>query len=262
MRPISELPAAEAQGLDGLLFDLDDTLLDHGKLGEAAYASLFRLRESGLRLIAVTGRPAGWGEVLVRQWPIDGAVTENGAVALFAGEEGVRRLDAASEEERRRRRVRVAEIVAAVAEAHPEVHPADDVAARVSDFTFDIGERHRVAPEVVHAVARLARERGARTFTSSVHLHVTFDGDDKATGAVRLIRFLYGTDPTLARLRWAFIGDSENDASCFAGFRTTIAVQNFSGRPTVGPRYLTPGARGGGFGQAATALVARRMGRR
>lgn len=255
MRPISELGAAEAQGLDGLLFDLDDTLLDHGKLGEAAYASLFRLRAAGLKLVAVTGRPSGWGEVLVRQWPIDGAVTENGAVALYAGESGVRRLDAVPADERRRRRVRVAELVATIAEAHPELRAADDVAARVSDFTFDIGERHRVAPEVVRAVAALAREHGARTHASSVHLHVTYDADDKATGAVRLLRLLWGTDPTLARFRFAFIGDSENDAACFAAFRTTIAVKNFSGRPTVPPRFLTPSARGAGFSEAAQTLV-------
>ena len=34
---------------------------------------------------------------------------------------------------------------------------------------------------------------------------------------------LYGVDPTSARKRWAFIGDSENDESCFAAFHTTSA---------------------------------------
>ncbi|GMV16295.1 MAG: HAD hydrolase family protein [Polyangiaceae bacterium] len=260
MRPISELSAAEARGLEGLLFDLDDTLLDHGRLGETAYSSLFRLRESGLRLIAVTGRPAGWGEVVARQWPVDGAVTENGAVLLYRDDGGVRRLDAVPEAERRTRRIRVAEVVAKIGEAFPELAPADDVAARLSDFTFDIGERQRVAPEVVRAVAALAREHGARTQASSVHLHVSFDADDKATGAVRLVRLLWGTDPTLTRFHFAFIGDSENDAACFAGFRTTIAVQNFSGRPTVSPRYLTAAPRGAGFAEAAARVVELREG--
>ncbi len=105
MQPIEHLPAAEAQSLEGLLFDLDDTLLDHGRLGEEAYGSLFRLRESGLRLVAVTGRPSGWGEMLVRQWPIDGAVTENGSIALHLPTGGgVSRLDPLDESERRIRR--------------------------------------------------------------------------------------------------------------------------------------------------------------
>ena len=44
------------------------------------YDALWDLSDAGLRLVAVTGRPSGWGEVIARQWPIDGAVTENGAV--------------------------------------------------------------------------------------------------------------------------------------------------------------------------------------
>ncbi|MCC6899184.1 MAG: HAD-IIB family hydrolase [Polyangiaceae bacterium] len=260
MRPLTELTQAEAAGLDGLLFDLDDTLLDHGKLTEGAYASLFRLRESGLRLLAVTGRPAGWGEVIARQWPVDAAVTENGAVTLYASDGLVRRHDSVPEDERRRRRIRLAEAVAKINEAHPELRAADDVGARHSDFAYDIGEHQRVAPEVVRAVCALAHEHGARTHTSSVHLHLTFDGDDKASGVVRTVRLLWGTDPTLIRFRYAFIGDSENDAACFAAFRTTIGVENLSGRPTVGPRFITHAARGRGFAEAAAHLVALRSG--
>lgn len=258
MRPISELPQADARRLDGLLFDLDDTVLDHGELTLAAYAALFRLRETGLRLMAVTGRPASWGEVLARQWPIDAAVTENGAVAFSRGDAVVRRHDVAPEDERLRRRRLLAQLVASIARTHPELCAADDVNGRSSDFTFDIGERHRVAPEVVRAVRALAHEQGARTHASSVHLHITFDADDKATGAVRTIRALWGSDPTLIRSRYAFIGDSENDGSCFAAFRTSIGVRNFSGRPTVGPRYLTQASRGLGFAEAAARLVALR----
>jgi HAD superfamily hydrolase (TIGR01484 family) len=255
MRPLSELGAAEAQRLVGLVFDLDDTLLDHGRLGEAAYSSLFRARESGLRLLVATGRPAGWGEVLARQWPIDGAVTENGAVAITVGESGVQVHDAVSDSERAARRQRLERIVSEVRRAHPELRPSDDVAARISDYTFDIGERERVAPHVVAAVVRLARELGARTSASSVHLHLTLDADDKASGAVRLARALWGMDPTLTLLRFAFIGDSENDASCFAAFRTTIGVANLSGHPTVRPVHGTTGARGAGFAEAVLRLV-------
>ena len=79
MHPIADLTIQEAAKLRVLLFDLDDTFLDGTRLGEAAFRSLALLRESGLALVAVTGRPSGWGEVIARQWPIDAAVTENGA---------------------------------------------------------------------------------------------------------------------------------------------------------------------------------------
>jgi hypothetical protein len=88
MKPLSLLAPDAARALGGVIFDLDDTVLDHGALTEAAYGALFRLRETGLALIACTGRPAGWGEVIQRQWPIDATIVENGAVALVREQEG------------------------------------------------------------------------------------------------------------------------------------------------------------------------------
>lgn len=260
MRPIDQLGRDEVRGLSGLLFDLDDTLLDHGRLGEAAYSALFRLHEAGLGLVIVTGRPAGWGAVLARQWPVDGAVTENGAIAFYQDGATLRRLDPLSEAERRARRVRLAGVVAELRERFSELAPADDVEARISDFAFDIGERRHVPPDVVSRASDLARERGARVTLSSVHFHVSLDGDDKASGALRLLGAMAGLDPAVARARYAFIGDSQNDEACFAAFRTTIAVRNLSGKPTVMPRFITSAERGAGFAEAARVLVARRTG--
>src|SRR6187402_1200883 len=93
MRPISALVSDAPGFLRGLLFDLDDTFLDHSQLSEAAYSSLFRLREAGFECYAVTGRPAGWAAVIVNQWPIQGAVAENGAIAFHRDERGLHTLD-------------------------------------------------------------------------------------------------------------------------------------------------------------------------
>ena len=258
MRALESIPEAEVRRLSGLLFDLDDTLLDHGALTEVAYGSLFRLREAGLSLVAVTGRPSGWGEVLARQWPIDAIVTENGAIALYREGKSVVRADCVTSEERARRRARMLDIVAALRRELPELEPADDVAQRATDFTFDIGEQRSVDRAIVERAIASIRARGARAFASSVHLHVTLEGDDKASGTIRLLRSRFGEEPTRARLRWAFIGDSENDAACFAAFRTTIGVANLSGRPSLMPRYVTRAERGAGFAEAARILCERR----
>jgi HAD superfamily hydrolase (TIGR01484 family) len=259
MRSISTLGSKEASGLRGLLFDLDDTLLDHGKLGEAAYGALFRLREAGLELYVVTGRPAGWAEVISRLFPIDGAVSENGGIFVVPQGADVRLLDPLEPAERGRRQQRLAELVTLMQEAMPDLLPASDVRARRSDFTFDIGENQRLAPERVSAARQLAERHGAGTLTSSVHLHVSFDRADKAAGAVDLLRRLTGVDASAALSSYAFIGDSENDAACFNAFRTTIGVANLSGRPTVAPRYRTAEARGAGFAEAARLLLERRI---
>lgn len=255
MKPIAELTATEAQGLRGMLFDLDDTLLDEGQLSEAAYGSLFRLRESGLALFAVTGRPASWGELIARQWPVDGVVTENGPIGWYRHDGRVHRLDSVPEAVRRERRARLEALVAEVRAHVPELVPADDVGGRITDFTFDIGEHQRAPEELVERATLLGRAAGATTFRSSVHLHFGFDRDDKASGVLRFLRSRLGVDPTLARRQFAFIGDSENDAPCFAAFHTTVGVSNLRGRPSLMPRFITRAPRGAGFAEAAQILI-------
>lgn len=254
MRPIEHIGEPEARRLAGLLFDLDDTLLDHGQLTEHAYSALFRLREHGLKLVAVTGRPAGWGEVIARQWPVEAVVTENGAITIAREGTTIVRIDPISGFDRLRRRELVQEIAAEVRAAFPELEPTDDVHARVSDFTLDIGEHKRVDEDVVARACALIERLGARTTTSSVHLHISLDSDDKASGAVRVLGSRLGEDPTRALSRWAFIGDSDNDAACFGAFQTTIAVANFRARVSRAPRYRTHAARGAGFAEAARVL--------
>jgi hydroxymethylpyrimidine pyrophosphatase-like HAD family hydrolase len=72
---------------------------------------------------------------------------------------------------------------------------------------------------------------------------------------LRFLRTQTHVDATLARLSWAYIGDSENDAACFAAFRTTLGVANLSGRPTLRPRFVTPSARSAGFIEATEHLL-------
>jgi HAD superfamily hydrolase (TIGR01484 family) len=255
MLPISALPDFVPNHLRGLLFDLDDTLLDHSRLTEAAYSALFRLREAGFECYAVTGRPAGWAAVIVNQWPIQGAVAENGAISFFADEDGLHAIDPVLAPERLRRQRALAALCADIQNEFPELVPADDVTLRRTDFTFDIGEHQLVPKDRIAALRHFAEARGASTLASSVHLHVSFDRTDKAAGVVGLIHELAELDQSTILSSYAFIGDSENDASCFAAFRHSIGVRNLSGRPTVTPRFITTSERGKGFVEAAQALI-------
>jgi hypothetical protein len=256
MLPIAALSEKEATSLRGLLFDLDDTLLDHGTLTEAAYGALFRLRDAGFDLCAVTGRPAGWGEVVLRQWPISAAITENGGITLYRSQQRVVRLNRSDAREQRTKARRLSEIVATLRAEFDELEPADDVWLRLTDYTFDIGEHEHLPRAFVDDVSERARALGAKTIRSSVHLHISLDAHDKASAAVELLCMLTGLDATRVRSAYAFIGDSENDHSCFAAFQTSIGVRNLSGRLTLPPRFITAGERGAGFVEAASVLTA------
>jgi HAD superfamily hydrolase (TIGR01484 family) len=259
--PLARMPREEAQRLRGLLFDLDDTLLSHGVLTRAAYGALWDLHDAGVGLVAVTGRPSGWGEVIARQWPIDGCVTENGAVSVVREGRVVERREECDEAERRARRVRLARVVDEVRDAVPEARLTDDVDARRADVTWDIGERVQMREDRVQAIAAVIARAGARSFRSSVHLHATFDTDDKASGAMRFLRDRFGEDAGAARSRWAFVGDSANDAACFAAFRETFGVANvarYASAMSVPPQWVASKEMGKGFAEIARALLAAR----
>ncbi len=261
MRPLAALPPEVARGLDGLLFDLDDTVLSHGVLTREAYDAIWSMHEAGLKLVAVTGRPSGWGEVVARQWPIDGAVTENGAVHVVREGKGVALLFDGHASAVAERRAKLDALVAAVGRAMPDVRLADDNHARRSDVAWDIGERDRLAPARVAELARLVVEAGARTTRSSVHLHATYERDDKASGVVRFLGGRFGVDAGRALVRWAFVGDSGNDAACFSAFHTTFGVANvaaYARTLSMPPRFVTPSERGAGFAELARALLAAR----
>jgi HAD superfamily hydrolase (TIGR01484 family) len=261
VQPLSDLTPDEAKRLRGLLFDLDDTLLSHGSLTRAAYGALWDLADAGLVLVAVTGRPSGWGEVIARQWPVAGCVTENGAIAIAREGAGVIRRDACGEDERERRRARLRALVDRVREVAPEAGLTDDVDARRSDVTWDVGERVRLPEATITAIAREIERAGARWLRSSVHLHATFDTDDKASGAIRFCARELGEEPGAARVRFAFVGDSGNDAACFSGFVTTFGVANVRAsisRLTVPPRYVAARPMGEGFAEIAAEILRKR----
>ncbi|MCC6526283.1 MAG: HAD-IIB family hydrolase [Polyangiaceae bacterium] len=262
MRPLSALGATEASRLRGVVFDLDDTLLTHGELTLEAYRALFRLRDAGLRLYACTGRPAGWAAVVARQWPVDACLAENGAIAFARAGRGVERLLRLSEPERLAERARLCALARELEAAHPELVPTDDAFMRLCDVTYDIGERASVPATVLAAVRRDAGALGLRTYASTIHLHLTLSGDDKASGTLWLLARRHGEDSTGALARYAFVGDSENDAPCFAAFHTTIGVANVvasARRLSVPPRYLAPAAMGAGFAAIADHLAAERL---
>jgi hydroxymethylpyrimidine pyrophosphatase-like HAD family hydrolase len=262
VKALADLDAEEARRLRGVLFDLDDTFLSHGVLTRAAYDALWTLREVGLSLVAVTGRPSGWGEVLVRQWPIDGCVTENGAVHLVREGRAVVRHDACAPDVRRERRARLAGLVERVREVVPEANLTDDVGFRLSDVTWDVGELVTLPEDRISLIVAEIERAGAGWTRSSVHLHATYDTDDKATGAVRFCaRELGEHDAGAVVVRYAFIGDSGNDAACFAAFRTTFGVANVRssvGRLSITPRYIASREMGEGFAEIAAAVIASR----
>ena len=83
MQPLESMPRATAARIHTLFSDIDDTLTTHGRLTVEAYAALDALKAAGIRVVLVTGRPAGWCDHIARMWPVDAVIGENGAFYMW-----------------------------------------------------------------------------------------------------------------------------------------------------------------------------------
>jgi hypothetical protein len=171
MRPLEAMTCEEGARIQGLLFDLDDTFLTHGVLTRGAYDALWDMHDAGIALVVVTGRPSLWGQFVARQWPIDAATTENGAISILREGKHVARVDPCDPAEREARRSRLAALVEDMAARLPALKLADDTSGRISDVAWDIGENVRVPPETIAQARSIIAEHGAgarpRAFTST-----------------------------------------------------------------------------------------------
>ena len=79
MQPLSDFPQNDLRKIRFVLTDIDDTLTENGRLPAASYLAMEKLQQAGLKVIPITGRPAGWCDHIARMWPVDGIVGENGA---------------------------------------------------------------------------------------------------------------------------------------------------------------------------------------
>lgn len=255
MRPLSELDAA---GVDGVVFDVDDTLTRGGVLEREAFDALWDLRERGLRAIAVTGRPLGWSDVLAATWPVDLAVGENGAGWATRRGAAVEIGYFDTADARRAQRAVLENVERAVAEELPHVRLSDDCGARRCDVAFDVGERARLDTPEIAALVEVIERFGARATVSSVHAHAVPGGWDKAVGVARAAHAVLGIDGVALRERFVFVGDSGNDAAAFAFFPRTVGVSNVREhlhRLPVQPAFVAPGDRGLGFAAVVRHLV-------
>jgi HAD superfamily hydrolase (TIGR01484 family) len=258
VQPIRSIEAAACKALRGVVFDVDDTLTRDGVLEPEAYAALFRLRASGLALIAVTGRPLGFAEIIARMFPVALAIGENGAgwVRVADGQLITGYVDSATD--RAAQRVLLERVRERVARDAPWAQLTDDSWARRCDLTWDIGERVHVEAERVAALCALIEREGARAVVSSVHAHAFASACDKARGVVQACRVELGADLDAGRASWLFVGDSANDTAAFAHFPLSAGVANVRehlAKLPVAPRYVSQADRGRGFAEIADVVL-------
>lgn len=258
--PFDEFPSEVLASIEGVAFDMDDTVTREGRLEVAALRAMTSLAEAGIELAVASGRPTGWMEVVAHQWPVDFAVAENGATWIWKGaSKRFLRQRFCSDEEWALLSARREALRADVEHTFPDLRLSGDDWMRLCDLAYDIGERQVVDPLRVAELDAFFRARGAAVVQSSIHLHAAVGDWDKAQGLCKALERNRGLDRGGLKERWLFIGDSGNDEAAFDFFPWSVGVANIAPRlatMTYPPSYISRGERGSGFAEIAEALLA------
>ena len=264
MRALSEFPAKTAADITTVFADIDDTLTTNGCLPAAAYRALEDLYNAGFKVAPITGRPAGWCDLIARFWPVHGVVGENGAF-FFAYDSDTRQMrreyfaDAAT---RAQNSNRLAHIQARVLAEVPGCAISADQPYREADLAVDFSED--VAPLGASAVTHIKKifeEEGAVAKISSIHVNGWYGDYDKLSMSSRFAAEVLGFDLEANKTRVVFCGDSPNDAPMFGFFPNSCGVANvadFAGQITCEPTWITASKGGEGFVELAEMLMSSR----
>jgi HAD superfamily hydrolase (TIGR01484 family) len=256
MKPLAEL---DARGVRAVLLDIDETLTTAGKLTAQAYGALERLQGAGLRVVPVTGRPAGWCDHIARMWPVDAVVGENGAFYFFYDGSRLHKRFHDIAASRAQKRARLDAVAARILAAVPGCALASDQPYRETDLAIDYCEDVPPLPlEAAQRIAGLMREAGLTAKVSSIHVNGWFGEYDKLAMTQRLFAERFALDLDAAKAEVVFAGDSPNDAPLFAFFARSVGVANvrrFENLLAAPPKYVTRAESGAGFAELAEHLL-------
>jgi len=264
VRPVADWPTAAVGRLRVLLCDIDGTMTSDGRLGAAAYGAMERLQAGGVQVVPVTGRPAGWCDMIARFWPVAAVVGENGAFYFRYDHAGRRMIRAWARDHRQREhdRARLTGIGAEVLREVPGTALAADQRYREADLAIDWCEDVPALPATeVQRIVDLLQRHELTVKVSSIHVNAWFGAYDKLTMTRRLLRDEFAIDVEHDRDEVAFVGDSPNDEPMFEFFPNSVAVANiaaFADSIEHRPAFVTDGAEGDGYAELAQLILARR----
>lgn len=246
-------------GIKYVFTDIDDTLTTDGKLPFNSYKSLWDLSEAGITVVPVTGRPAGWCEMIARLWPVHGVIGENGAFYFSYQNQQMKREFFVPEEQLQHSQSQLEAIKKQVLTDVPGSAVASDQFCRLADLAIDFCEDVPALPKKqVDKIVEIFKTHGAQAKISSIHVNGWFGDFNKLKMCQRycLNEFGFSLDENLSKC--AFIGDSPNDEPMWEFFTNGFAVANiksFVGELNSKPTFVTNNNGANGFEEFASNLL-------
>lgn len=255
MKPISEFTTK----IQFLLTDIDDTITTNGQLTAEAYAALAKLKQHGIKVIPVTGRPAGWCDMIARFWPVDAVIGENGGLYYRYHERKMLRWNFANEKTLAENQKKLQAISAEIKQKVPHAAISADQFCRIYDLAVDFCEDiPRLSDAEIREIMAIFKAHGATAKVSSIHVNGWFGAFNKVTTAKLLLQKEFGLSEAQILEQCAYVGDSPNDEPLFESFRHTFGVANvrdFSAQMKHLPAYVASSESGHGFCEIVEKII-------
>jgi HAD superfamily hydrolase (TIGR01484 family) len=256
MRPLAEF---RSRKIKVLFTDIDGTLTDAGRLPDSSYTSLWHLSRNGVQVVPVTGRPAGWCDMIARLWPVHGVIGENGGLVYRYDGKRMHRFEQISKEERRKSREGFKKIAAEVRQRVPGARIAADQFARRFDLAIDFAEDVAPLPDKqIQLIKSIFEKHGAHAKVSNIHVNGWYGDYDKLSTCKWYCKKWLGFELEDNLDAVAFVGDSPNDEPMFAFFKWSFAVANvkdFLPQMKHHPAFVTKAPEAAGFSELARILI-------
>jgi HAD superfamily hydrolase (TIGR01484 family) len=256
MKTLSEFQSK----IEFVLTDIDDTMTNDGQLSSRAYDALWKLHDAGLKVIPITGRPAGWCEMIARLWPVAGVVGENGGF-YFQYHKKMERWFFSDDKTINQNKIKLEKIKTEILTSVTGSAVASDQFCRLMDLAIDFCED--VTPldkKSVERIVEIFQKHGAQAKVSSIHVNGWFGDYNKVKTSFHFLKERFHLSEADILKKCAFIGDSPNDEPMFEKFPHSFGVaniKNFSSQMKVLPTYVADLNGGYGFAQIAEQILAR-----
>ncbi|MDC7125818.1 MAG: HAD-IIB family hydrolase [Spirochaetales bacterium] len=257
MQPLSAFNPS-AHNIKFIFTDVDDTLTENGKLSPESYSALWRLRDSGFKIIPVTGGSAGLGHMIVRQWPVDAVIAESGALVYYMDDSQLKTFIHPSVADGKSME-KLNSVYDSIKKEFPLIRKAKDQFSRLYDLAIDYNEDYpRLGYETAVKIKGLCETLGAEAMISSIHVNIWFGDYCKKRMVELFAREHYGLTVDELKEKAIYCGDSPNDEPMFELLPLSFAVANilnFKNELTHEPAYYAPSRCGRGFVEIAEKLL-------
>ncbi|MCK5154457.1 MAG: HAD-IIB family hydrolase [Spirochaetales bacterium] len=261
---ISLIPEDFCRNLEYIFTDIDDTITTDGMMPASTLDDIWKLSQTGIRVVLVTGRPAGWCDYFARMWPVTGIIGENGAFYFTYNRtiKKMKRVYLQTDSERSSGKEGLDRISRRVLSEVSGAGISADQPFRIADLAIDFCED--VPPlndESINEICRIIEEEGAIHKVSSIHINCWFGDYDKLTCFDRFLMDFTGSHLDAMQEKIIYIGDSPNDEPMFEKIKYSAAVNNiinFLDRMKCYPAFKSSRDSGDGFKEIIDTILTKR----